>query len=94
MEKLLIGYSPCDSKIYDELLGYLKKGMIKEYKSRKKELKKLTTKVHPDICSCNKLKTIDPDAISYDETLNAAIPDIIRLVDSDTLPNNKSMDEI
>jgi hypothetical protein len=68
--------------------------MIKEYKSRKKELKKLTTKVHPDICSCNKLKTIDPDAISYDETLNAAIPDIIRLVDSDTLPNNKSMDEI
>jgi hypothetical protein len=94
MEKLLIGYSPCDSKIYDELLGYLKKGMIKEYKSRKKELKKLTTKVHPDICSCNKLKTIDPDAISYDETLNAAIPDIIRLVDSDTLLNNKSMDEI
>ena len=94
MEKLLIGYSPCDKSTYDELLGYLQKGMIKEYKSRKKELKKLTTKVHPDICSCNKLKTIDPDAISYDETLNAAIPDIIRLVDSDTLPNNKSMDEI
>lgn len=88
MEKLLIGYSPCDSKIYDELLGYLKKGMIKEYKSRKKELKKLTTKVHPDICSCNKLKTIDPDAISYDETLNAAIPDIINLVGSDTLSTN------
>ena len=87
MEKLLIGYSPCDKSTYDELLGYLQKGMIKEYKSRKKELKKLTTKVHPDICSCNKLKTIDPDAISYDETLNAAIPDIIRLVGGDTLPN-------
>lgn len=80
MEKLLIGYSPCDKSIYDELLGYLQKGMKFEYKLRKKELKTLTTKVHPDICSCSKLEIIDPDAISYDETLNAAIPDIIRMV--------------
>lgn len=80
MEKLLIGYSPCDKSTYDDLLGYLQEGMKFEYKLRKKELKTLTTKVHPDICSCNKLEIIDPDAISYDETLNAAIPDIIRMV--------------
>jgi hypothetical protein len=88
MEKLLIGYSPCDSKIYDELLGYLKKGMKFEYKLRKKELKTLTTKVHPDICSCSTQAIIDPEAVIYDEILNAVIPDIINLVGSDTLSTN------
>lgn len=47
----------------------------------KNDVKLLPQRIHPNICDYNHLDDVDSGAKLYDSVLNAAIPDIIELVD-------------
>ena len=47
----------------------------------KNDVKLLPQRIHPNICDYNHLDDVDSGAKLYDSALNAAIPDIIELVD-------------
>lgn len=79
MEKLLFGFTPCDKVTCDELIRLIGEDKKQEHRQMSRELKKSAKKIHPDICACDILKTIDPGAVGYDKMLNTAIPKIIEL---------------
>ena len=66
--------------------SYVENAVVKEicvdkHKKLKKEIKKRTTRTHPNICSYDHLNIIDPGAKDYDIQLCLHLPEILMLVD-------------
>ena len=86
MEKLLFGFLPCTKQDDMEMQSYVENAVVKEicvdeHKKLKKEIKKRTTRTHPNICSYDHLNIIDPGAKDYDIQLCMHLPEILMLVD-------------
>ena len=86
MEKLLFGFLPCTKQDDMEMQSYVENAVVKEicvdeHKKLKKEIKKRTTRTHPNICSYDHLNIIDPGAKDYDIQLCLHLPEILMLVD-------------
>lgn len=75
VEQLLMHYSPVRKDEMEELVR-LNTSDKKEHK-KKKDMFKLQMR-HIDICSYNRLKDVDDDAVNYDVVLSGALPYFVK----------------
>lgn len=86
VEKLMMGYIPCNVNQFNNFKELINLGSYAEHKKKKDDLKKTDKKVHLDICAMDQQKKplieVDSKALQYDVKINNVLPRIALDIDA------------
>ena len=86
VEKLMMGYIPCDVNQFNDFKELINLGSYAEHKKKKDDLKKTDKKIHLDICAIDQQKKplieVDSKALQYDIKINNVLPRIALDIDA------------